>query len=93
MSRGEHALSGHRSSHLAAGLSTATAGCSTAFAVFVVVFLTLSSTALAGFGADAAHLTMESRIASHEPRAEVASVSTIPAKLDALSHHLHHVTV
>lgn len=61
MARGEHALSGHRSSHLAAGLSTATEGCSTAFAVFVVVFLTLSSTAIAGFGADAAHLTTQTR--------------------------------
>lgn len=84
-------LRSHRRSHLAARLSAAAAGLGAAFAVVAVVLLALSGTAIASFGADAAHLTMKVRIANHEAGAEVASVRTVPAELDTLSHHLDHV--
>jgi len=65
--------------HLAAGLSAAAARLSTALAVIAFVCLALTRTAIAGFSADAAHLSMEVRMAGHETGAEGASVSTITA--------------
>lgn len=72
-------LRNHRRCHLTTGLSTTTTGCSTAFAVFVVVFLALSRTAIASFGADTTHLTVDVGVTGHETGAEVASVCTVPA--------------
>jgi len=60
--------------------------------MFAIVLLTLSRTTIASFSTDLAHLSVESRIARHEPSAQGTSVSTVSAQLDTLSHHLYHVT-
>jgi len=59
----------------------------------MIVFLALSGTVIASFSTDTAHLTMKSRIASHETRAESASINTIAAPLDTFSHHLYHIAI
>lgn len=69
----------HCRSHLTAGLSATAARRSTALAVVAVMFLALTRTAIAGFGANATHLSMNVGIAGHETGAECTGISTIPA--------------
>jgi len=69
----------HCCCHLAAGYSTATTRLSTALAVVVVMLLTLSGTAIAGFRTHIAQLSMKVRIASHQPGTDVTEIGTITA--------------
>lgn len=64
---------------MAARFGTAAARLGAALAVVAVVFLTLTGTMFASFGADAAQLGMKRRIAGHEAGADVAGVSAITA--------------
>ena len=82
----------HGSCHFAAGFSTATTGFSTLLAVVVVVLLALCSAAIARFSTDLTQLSVQIRVANHKPSANITSISAITTELNALRHHLHHVT-
>jgi hypothetical protein len=80
-------------SYLTARFSTTTAGFGKLFTVIVVVFLILSRTAIAGFCTNRTQLSVQVRMTSHEPSANVANIGAIAAQFNTLSHHLYHVTV
>ena len=72
--------------------STLTAGLGAPLTVIAVVTAALFCAAIAGFGAGTTQLLMQVRPSAHKASTHRTQVSAIAAKLNALSHHLHHVT-
>ncbi len=86
----QHGPLGHRSSHLATGLSAAAARLGAALAVLVLVLAALGGAAIARLSAHAAHLAMQVGVARHQPRAEGAGIGAVATSPNALGHHLDH---
>lgn len=69
------------------------ASLSTPLAGVMIVFCTLSRTAIARFCANATQLSMEIGISSHKPSANIVGIGTVTTGLDTLSHHFYHLAI